>query len=136
MNRGDTANVVLNFTLDGDPIRPGDFDEIEFTFGEKQYTMTTLTGQKYTHVTSVYAIDTGRKSEPNVIQVPNNFMVNPGNVANVAKRVAGYYSIAKEVSYTMRVTNERPGDKVTFKDPFGDQQTGYIIRFNGRNSAG
>lgn len=86
----------------------------------------TLTGQKYTHVTSVYAIDTGRKSEPNVIQVPNNFMVNPGNVANVAKRVAGYYSIAKEVSYTMRVTNERPGDKVTFKDPFGDQQTGYI----------
>lgn len=86
----------------------------------------TLTGQKYTHVTSVYAIDTGRKSEPNVIQVPNNFMVNPGNVANVAKRVAGYYGIAKEVSYTMRVTNERPGDKVTFKDPFGDQQTGYI----------
>jgi len=86
----------------------------------------TLTGQKYTHVTSVYAIDTGRKSEPNVIQVQNNFMVNPGNVANVAKRVAGYYSIAKEVSYTMRVTNERPGDKVNFKDPFGDQQTGYI----------
>lgn len=86
----------------------------------------TLTGQKYTHVTSVYAIDTGRKSEPNVIQVTNNFMVNPGNVANVAKRVAGYYSIAKEVSYTMRVTNERPGDKVTFKDPWGDQQTGYI----------
>lgn len=86
----------------------------------------TLTGQKYTHVTSVYAIDTGRKSEPNVIQVTNNFMVNPGNVANVAKRVAGYYGIAKEVSYTMRVTNERPGDKVTFKDPFGDQQTGYI----------
>lgn len=86
----------------------------------------TLTGQKYTHVTSVYAIDTGRKSEPNVIQVTNNFMVNPGNVANVAKRVAGYYSIAKEVSYTMRITNERPGDKVTFKDPFGDQQTGYI----------
>lgn len=40
MNRGDTANVILNFTLDGDPIRPGDFDEIEFTFGEKKYTMT------------------------------------------------------------------------------------------------
>ena len=40
MNRGDTANVVLNFTLDGYPIRPGDFDEIELTFGEKQYTAT------------------------------------------------------------------------------------------------
>ena len=90
----------------------------------------TLTGQKYTHTTSVYAINTGRKSEPNVIQIENNFMVNPGNVANVAKRVAGYYGIAKEVSYKMRITNERPGDKVTFKDPFGDQQTGYIKSMN------
>lgn len=90
----------------------------------------TLTGQKYTHTTSVYAIDTGRKSEPNVIQVADNFMVNPGNVANVAKRISGYYGIAKEVSYLMRVTNERPGDKVTFKDPFGDQQTGFIKDMN------
>lgn len=90
----------------------------------------TLTGQKYTHVTSIYAIDTGVKASPNVIQVSDNWLINPGNVANVAKRIKGYYSIAKEVNYTMRVDTERPGDKVTFKDPWGDQQTGYIKNMN------
>lgn len=40
MNKGDTVNVILDFTLDGEPIKPGDFDEIEFTFGNKQYTLT------------------------------------------------------------------------------------------------
>ena len=90
----------------------------------------TLTGKVYTHVTSVYAIDTGVKASPNVIQVDDNWLINPGNVANVAKRIKGYYSIAKEVNYTMRVDTERPGDKVTFKDPWGDQQTGYIKDMN------
>lgn len=90
----------------------------------------TLTGQKYTRTTSVYALNTGRTSKPNIIQVADNFMVNPGNVANVAKRISGYYGIAKEVEYLMRVTNERPGDQVTFKDPWGDQQTGYIKQMN------
>ena len=90
----------------------------------------TLTGRKYTHVTSIYAIDTGVKASPNVIQVSDNWLINPGNVANVAKRIKGYYSIAKEVSYTMRINTERPGDMVTFKDPWGDQQTGYIKDMN------
>ena len=90
----------------------------------------TLTGKVYTQTTSVYAIDTGRKGEPNVIQVNSNCMINPGNVANVAKRISGYYGIAKEVNYLMRVSGERPGDKVTFKDPWGDQQTGFIKSMN------
>jgi len=90
----------------------------------------TLTGKAYTHSISLYAMDTGVQSEPNVIQVADNCMINPGNVANVTKRIAGYYAIAKEVDYLIRVTNERPGDKVTFKDPFGDQQTGFIKEMN------
>lgn len=90
----------------------------------------TLTGQVYTHVTSVYAQDTGVKGQPNVIQIDNNWLITPLNVANVTKRVANYYSIAKEVNYTMRISGERPGDKVTFKDPFGEQQTGYIKQMN------
>lgn len=90
----------------------------------------TLTGKKYTHTTSVYAIDTGVNAAPNVIQVDNNFVINPGNVANVAKRIKGYYSIAKEVNYTMRVNGERPGDQVSFTDPWGDVQTGFIKSMN------
>ena len=91
----------------------------------------TLTGQKYTHTTSLYALNTGVKAEPNIIQVTDNYLINPGNVANVAKRIAGYYGIAQEVDYLMRVTNERPGDKVTFKDPWdGQQLTGFIKEMN------
>lgn len=90
----------------------------------------TLSGQKYTHSTSLYAIDTGSKGEPNVIQVTDNCMINPGNVANATKRIANYYGLAKEVDYLIRVTNERPGDQVTFKDPWGDQQTGFIKEMN------
>lgn len=90
----------------------------------------TLTGQKYTHTTSLYALNTGVKAEPNIIQVTDNYLITPGNVANVAKRISGYYGIAKEVDYLMRITTERPGDKVTFKDPWGDQQTGFIKEMN------
>lgn len=90
----------------------------------------TLTGKKYTHITSIYDLDTGVVAQPNVLQIENNHLINPGNVANAAKRIKGYYSIAKEVNYTMRVNGERPGDKVTFTDPFGDQQTGYIKNMN------
>lgn len=90
----------------------------------------TLTGKVYTHTTSVYAINTGSKGEPNIIQVTDNHMINPGNVANVAKRIAGYYGVAKEVSYLFRIADERPGDKVSFKDPWGDQQTGFIKDMN------
>lgn len=90
----------------------------------------TLTGKKYTHITSIYDLDTGVVAQPNVLQIENNYLINPGNVANAAKRIKGYYSIAKEVEYTMRVNGERPGDKVTFTDPFGDQQTGYIKNMN------
>ena len=90
----------------------------------------TLTGKVYTHTTSVYAINTGSKGEPNIIQVTDNHMINPGNVANVAKRIAGYYGVAKEVSYLFRIADERPGDKVSFKDPWGDQQIGFIKDMN------
>ena len=90
----------------------------------------TLTGQKYTRTTSVYALNTGKTSEPNIIQVSNNYMITPGNIANVTKRIVGYYGIAKEVNYLMRVNGEKPGDQVTFTDPFGDTQTGYIKQMN------
>lgn len=91
----------------------------------------TLTGQKYTHTTSLYALNTGVKAEPNIIQVTDNYLINPGNVANVAKRISGYYGIAQEVDYLMRITDERPGDKVTFKDPWdGQQLTGFIKEMN------
>ena len=93
-----------------------------------------LTGKKYTHVTSVYSIDNGSIAlPPNVIRVTNNYLINPMNVANVAKRIAGYYGVAKEASCLIRLDPAnfvRPGEKVTFKDPWGDQHTGFIKEMN------
>lgn len=40
MNRGDTLDIVLAYTVDGEPIQEGDFDEIEFSIGSKRYTLT------------------------------------------------------------------------------------------------
>lgn len=39
-NKGDTINIYLNYTLDGNPILEGDLDEIEFTIGSNRYTLT------------------------------------------------------------------------------------------------
>lgn len=40
MNRGDTIKIVLNYTVDGEPL-PENFDgEIEFVIGSKRYVMT------------------------------------------------------------------------------------------------
>lgn len=40
MNRGDTLDILLAYTVDGEPIHEGDFDEIEFSIGAKRYTLT------------------------------------------------------------------------------------------------
>ena len=90
----------------------------------------TLVGQKYTHSTSLYALETNVPAEPNIIQITDNYLINPRNVANTAQRIGRYYSIAKEVNYTQRLAGERPGTKVTFQDPFGEQQTGFIKSMN------
>ena len=90
----------------------------------------TLTGKPYLHTTSVYGVNTGVSGQPNVIQIENNYLVNSGNVMNVAQRVANYYSVAKEVSYTMRLNGELPGDKIAFTDPFDEPKEGYIKSMN------
>lgn len=89
-----------------------------------------LTGKPYLHTTSVYGVNTGVAGQPNVIQIENNYLVNSGNVMNVAQRVANYYSVAKEVSYTMRLNGELPGDKIAFTDPFDEPKEGYIKSMN------
>ena len=90
----------------------------------------TLTGKPYLHTTSVYGVNTGVSGQPNIIQIKNNYLVNSGNVMNVAQRVANYYSVAKEASYTMRLNGELPGDKIAFTDPFDEPKEGYIKAMN------
>ena len=87
----------------------------------------TLTGQKYTHTTSVFSVATGAQNVEDVVQPINtNYLIGPHNVANVARRAAAYYGTEKVAVHTIRITNERPGDQVTFKDKFGVTKTGFI----------
>jgi len=39
-NRGDTIDVSLAYTIDGEPITEGQCDEIEVYIGENRYTLT------------------------------------------------------------------------------------------------
>ena len=39
-NKGDTIDVLLNYTIDGNPIMEGDLDEIEFMMGTHRYTLS------------------------------------------------------------------------------------------------
>ena len=39
MNHGDTIKLILAYTVDEEPITEGQFDEIEFTIGDKRFTL-------------------------------------------------------------------------------------------------
>lgn len=39
-NRGDTIDIALAYTINGEPITEGQFDEIEVYVGENRYTLT------------------------------------------------------------------------------------------------
>ena len=41
MNEGDTLKIILNYTVDGQPIEENQFDEIEFSIGNKRYTLAS-----------------------------------------------------------------------------------------------
>lgn len=40
MNRGDTVQILLQYTVEGEAIQEGEFDEIEFSIGSKRFTLT------------------------------------------------------------------------------------------------
>lgn len=97
--------------------------------------MGTLTGKQYTHTRKLLSQPTGLDGEANVAKVENATLVSLLNSDNVAKRLAGYYAAEETVSLDMLVGQERPGDEVTFTDPFGDAQQGFMqsldITFSG-----
>ncbi len=59
MNKGDTLTIQLDYTVDGEPITEGQFDQIEFSIGDKRYTLTdgdiTWDGES-----SMYALTIGQ----------------------------------------------------------------------------
>ena len=85
-----------------------------------------LTGQKYTHIERRLTRENPTNGSPNVIPSNACTLVNLMNAENVLTRLMAYYGAASEIGADIVLTREKPGDAVTFTDPFGDPAEGYI----------
>lgn len=85
-----------------------------------------LTGKEYTHTQRVISRRWASSRTPNVITSSACTLVNMLNSERVADRLQAYYGSAKTVEADIVVSGQKPGDAVTFQDPFGDSTDGYI----------
>lgn len=85
-----------------------------------------LTGKQYTHTERIITRQGNTNGIPNVVVSKSCELVNLMNSEMVADRLWGYYSAATTVEADMVVNRQKPGDAVSFVDPFGDSVTGYI----------
>lgn len=85
-----------------------------------------LTGKQYTHTTRIVSRQVTAEGSPNVVSSSACELVNLLNSELVADRLMAYYGSAKTIEADIVVADQKPGDAVTFTDPFGDPTTGYI----------
>ena len=94
-----------------------------------------LTGRKYTHTTRIVENSTEASGSQKAVSVSDATLVSVVNSENVAKRVLAYYSKARTVSADIVLEEEKPGDQLTFNDPFGDPVTAYLASADVRASS-
>lgn len=86
-----------------------------------------LTGKSYSHMTRTVSIRSDDAySADNIYTSTDATLVSLANANRVAQRMMAYYGHAKTVSVGIVTETERPGDAVSFTDPFGDPQNGII----------
>lgn len=90
-----------------------------------------LTGKPYTHTTRVVTRNKpqGRSlisQSDNSVSITDATLVSVANSEAVADRMMTYYGSLKTVTQDIYVEGERPGDPVTFNDPYGDEATGIL----------
>lgn len=82
---------------------------------------------KYTHVsTEVTWESDDTNAEEHACNVSQATLVTALNSANVMKRLIKYYTQAKETDCSIVLNDEKPGDYISYTDPFGDEATGFI----------
>lgn len=86
----------------------------------------TLSGRKYTHTTRIILRDTGSSGEQKTASVKDVTLVNVANSENVAKRVLAYYGSARTISADMVIADEKPGEQISFSNPFGESETAFL----------
>lgn len=90
-----------------------------------------LTGKKYAHTIrevqrEITSSQSSRIGNKNTVRVDNATLVSLMNSESVAERVASYYSSSRTVRSKILFDSERPGDNVTFNNPFRESETGII----------
>lgn len=91
-----------------------------------------LTGKPYTQITSVVSIDGDANADTqHVLSVDNVPLITSLNAVTVGERLLSYYNAPAVVNADIVRTIQKPGDCVSFIDPFGDPRTGYITELSG-----
>ena len=85
-----------------------------------------LTGQRYTHTRRTLQHTLGNGGQPNEYTADECGLVNLMNAENVLARLAAYYGATKQYPIDFVFEGQKPGDAVTFIDPFGEEAVGYI----------
>lgn len=86
----------------------------------------SLTGKKYTHTQRTLTRDGKATGTPNVVQSSKCALVNIRNSPSVVDRLIAFYGYATKVTTDLVLTTQKPGDFVTFTDPYGIRRKGYI----------
>lgn len=86
----------------------------------------SLTGKQYTHTQRTLSRESNVKGVPNEVKSSSCELVNIRNSVSIADRLIAFYGYAKEVTMDLVLTTQKPGDYVTFTDPYGNPATGYI----------
>lgn len=95
----------------------------------KESANAVLTGKAYTHTErTLFMTKTDSAPKPNVVRCTNCHLVSVVNSELVAKRLIAYYGEARKVTCDLWVSQgERPGDPVSFVDPWsGETMSGFI----------
>lgn len=89
-----------------------------------------LTGKKYTHTERIVSKTITTQGVKNVVSSNDCHLINFMNSDSVAERLISFYGYSKRVTADMIISGEKPGDKVTFVDPYGEEDEGYIESLN------
>ena len=91
-----------------------------------------LTGKPYTKIESIISVDGDADADPqHVLSVSGVPMITSLNAASVGERLLSYHNAPATVNMDILRTTQRSGDYVSFTDPFGDPQAGYITALSG-----
>ena len=85
-----------------------------------------LTGKAYTHTQRFLSREISTGGTPNIIQSSACTLVNIRNSVNVADRLEAFYGHIKRVKMDIVLSIQKPGDYISFIDPYGNDSTGYI----------